>query len=175
VSSNGSDYDYDYVYPDGWQKKPVNWITYEEASLYCEWSGKRLPNDWEWQYAAQGGKSQQQYPWGDVFDYSAIPQYDGNRNTRPLDDVDAHVPKGLSSWGLPDLFGNAWEMTNVFENAHTRSMLIRGSSFFYPQGSGWYLRQVSNLLQHQRILLMSPPLDRSSMIKFRCVKDSLTL
>lgn len=159
-------------YPNGWDNKPINWITLNEAKEYCNYYGKRLPNDWEWQYAAQGGISTRKYPWGDVFDYNLVPQYDSQRSTRPLDDVDSHSPQSDSLYGISDLYGNAWEFTNVFDDDRTQFVLLRGGSLYYPQGSSWYIKQVSSLLQHQRQLLMSDSLDRSSMTTFRCVIDN---
>jgi len=162
----------EFVFPDGWGKKPVNWVTVDEAQLYCSSLGKRLLNDWEWQYAAQGGVPTRLFPWGDAFDYGAVPQFSASRDARPLDDVDAHIPQGLSAYGVADLYGNAWELTNTFSDDRTRSMLLRGGSLYYPQGSNWYLRQATSLLVHNRQLLMAPSLDRSSMVTFRCVMDA---
>ena len=41
-------------YPAGWDNKPVTWVSLEDARAYAAWAGKRLPHEWEWQYAAQG-------------------------------------------------------------------------------------------------------------------------
>ena len=51
-------------YPAGWDNRPVTWVSLEDARAYAKWAGKRLPHEWEWQYAAQGldGRA---YPWGD--------------------------------------------------------------------------------------------------------------
>jgi len=50
-------------YPSGWGKKPVTWVSIEDARAYAQWAGKRLPHEWEWQYAAQG-TDHRRYPWG---------------------------------------------------------------------------------------------------------------
>jgi gamma-glutamyl hercynylcysteine S-oxide synthase len=50
-------------FPDGAAQKPVTWVSLEDAREYAKWAGKRLPHEWEWQYAAQG-KDGRQYPWG---------------------------------------------------------------------------------------------------------------
>lgn len=39
--------------PQGWEQKPVTWVDLIDARAYCAASGKRLPNDWEWQYFAE--------------------------------------------------------------------------------------------------------------------------
>ena len=51
------------TYPDGAANKPVTWISLEDAREYAKWAGKRLPHEWEWQYAAQGTDGRV-YPWG---------------------------------------------------------------------------------------------------------------
>ena len=39
------------AYPAGWDKKPVTWVSLEDARAYASWAGLRLPHEWEWQYA----------------------------------------------------------------------------------------------------------------------------
>jgi len=40
-------------FPSGWDRKPVTWVSLDDARAYAQWAGKRLPHEWEWQYAAQ--------------------------------------------------------------------------------------------------------------------------
>jgi len=51
------------TFPDGAAKKPVTWVSLEDARTYAKWARKRLPHEWEWQYAAQGNDGRL-YPWG---------------------------------------------------------------------------------------------------------------
>jgi gamma-glutamyl hercynylcysteine S-oxide synthase len=51
------------TYPEGAANKPVTWVSLEDAREYAKWAGKRLPHEWEWQFAAQG-KDGRLYPWG---------------------------------------------------------------------------------------------------------------
>jgi hypothetical protein len=60
------------TFPDGWGNKPVTWISLDDARAYAQWAGKRLPSEWEWQYAAQGVDGRL-YPWGNTWEASAVP------------------------------------------------------------------------------------------------------
>jgi gamma-glutamyl hercynylcysteine S-oxide synthase len=51
------------AFPDGSANKPVTWVSIEDARAYAQWATKRLPHEWEWQFAAQG-IDHRLYPWG---------------------------------------------------------------------------------------------------------------
>ena len=60
------------AYPEGWANKPVTWVSLDDARAYAAWAGKRLPHEWEWQYAAQGTDGRL-YPWGNEWNAAAVP------------------------------------------------------------------------------------------------------
>ena len=156
-------------YPPGWENKPVTWVSQGDARAYASWAGKRLPHEWEWQYAAQSGDGRL-YPWGNDWDNSAVPLPDKSRTMRGPDAVDAH-PKGTSPFGVMDMVGNVWQWTDEYTDEHTRAAVLRGGSYYQPQGSRWYFPQAYRLSEHGKYLLMAPSLDRSAAVGFRCVQD----
>jgi iron(II)-dependent oxidoreductase len=175
--------------PEGWANKPVTWVSIEDARAYAKWAGKRLPHEWEWQYAAQGTDGRK-FPWGDgdslapagsggALAHSAqndpkdapAPIPDKGRVMLPASDVNAH-PKGASPFGVMDMVGNVWQWTDEYTDDHTRAAIVRGGSHYQPQGSIWYFPQDYRNDQHGKLLLMAPSYDRSGAVGFRCVKDT---
>ena len=157
-------------YPDGWQNKPVTWVSIEDARAYASWVGKRLPHEWEWQLAAQSADGRA-YPWGSDWNAAATPAVDHGRSRGLLADVDS-FPKGASTFGVLDLIGNVAQWTDEFRDAHTRAAIVRGGASYQPHGSIWYFPQTYRLDEHQKYLLMSPGRDRYGTIGFRCVVDA---
>jgi iron(II)-dependent oxidoreductase len=158
------------VYPDGWANKPVTWVSLEDARAYAAWAGKRLPHEWEWQYAAEGADGRN-FPWGDAWQPDNAPAPDRGRNLRPPDDVNAH-PQGKSPFGVEDMVGDVWQWTDEYHDEHTRAAILRGGSYYSPQGSKWYFPQAYNLHEHGKYLLMAPGEDRAGTLGFRCVVDA---
>jgi len=158
------------TYPSGWDDKPVTWVSLEDARAYANWAHKRLPHEWEWQYAAQGTDNRE-YPWGNQWVAANAPAPDSGRTMQPADDVHAH-PAGASPFGVQDLVGNVWQWTDEWTDEHTRAAILRGGSHYQPSGSRWYFPQAYKLSQHGKYLLMAPSIDRSGSIGFRCAMDS---
>jgi iron(II)-dependent oxidoreductase len=158
------------IYPDGWSSKPVTWVSIEDARAYAVWAGKRLPHDWEWQYAAQSSDGRT-YPWGSDWNAQAVPPADHGRVMHAPTNVDAYA-KGASRFGVLDLEGNVSQWTDEFRDEHTRAAIVRGGASYQPRGAVWYFPQTYRLDQHQKYLLMSPGRDRSGTIGFRCVVDA---
>jgi formylglycine-generating enzyme required for sulfatase activity len=69
------------AYPDGAANKPVTWVSIEDAREYAKWAGKRLPHEWEWQYAAQGNDGRL-YPWGNC-DWQPAPDRAASAAAQP--------------------------------------------------------------------------------------------
>ena len=158
------------AFPQGWENKPVTWVSLEDARAYASWAGKRLPHEWEWQFAAQGTDGRL-YPWGNEWNPSAVPAPDRERTLRPPADVNAH-PGGASPFGVMDMVGNVWQWTDEYADEHTRSSILRGGSYYQPQGSIWYFPQAYRNDQHGKLLLMAPSYDRAGTLGFRCVQDA---
>jgi len=150
----------------GQERYPVVWVSLEDARSYARWAGKRLPAEAEWQLAAQGTDGRE-WPWGNEFHATKC----NNGFGRPTP-VDA-FPKGESPYGVADLVGNVWQMTDeVWCNGAYYFNIIRGGSWFRPESSWWYIKGGPQpLTTTQMQLLVSPGYDRSATVGFRCVKD----
>jgi iron(II)-dependent oxidoreductase len=157
-------------YPAGTEELPVTWVSLEDARAYAKWAGKRLPHEWEWQYAAQGTDGRV-YPWGNNNDKNNYPPADTARAMRKPSAVNIY-PTGASPFGVMDLVGNVWQWTDEYKDEHSRTAVLKGSSYYHAQTSGWYFPPALEVNKYGKYLLMAPSLDRARTIGFRCVMDA---
>ncbi|MGL5066005.1 MAG: SUMF1/EgtB/PvdO family nonheme iron enzyme [Microcoleus sp.] len=98
--------------------RPVCGVSWYEAEAYCNFAGKRLPTESEWEKAASWDattQTQRTYPWGEERPNSLLCNYGNNiANTSPV----GAFPQGASAAGCCDMLGNVWEWTASWFDAY---------------------------------------------------------
>jgi formylglycine-generating enzyme required for sulfatase activity len=95
----------------------VGYVSWEDAAAYCEWAGRRLPTEAEWEKAATWDdktKTKSVYPWGNISDCS-FANYGYDRKNKIYCWTDSPVKSyesGKSPYGAYDMAGNISEWVN---------------------------------------------------------------
>jgi formylglycine-generating enzyme required for sulfatase activity len=119
--------DIHYGIPD-YANHPVVYVTWYQAVEYCQWAGRRLPTEAEWEKAARGTDARP-FPWGKKPVDSTLANYNGNINdTTPV----GSYPQGASPYGLLDMAGNVRQWVADWFDA----LFYRNSPLQNPLGPG---------------------------------------
>jgi len=150
------------------ENNPVVKVSYTDAQAFCQWIGKRLPTEEEWEKAARG-TDEREYPWGDLWDTTkANVKLTGLRGTAAVGSFSG----GASPYGAEDMAGNVVEWTS------SPFVAYPGSTYLDPQyteearitrGGGWFDDQNGVRTTARNAAF---PVTANDDLGFRCVSDT---
>lgn len=162
---------------------PVVHVSHNDALAYCAWSGKRLPTEAEWEFAARGDRHRAAFPWGDELEPNGEHLMNVWQGTFPNDNtrddgylgtcpVDAFPPNGYGIWNAT---GNVWEWTADWFDVGFRARDRRSDPAGPPTGThrvqkgGSYLCHASYCRRYRVAARQgSEPESSTGNLGFRC-------
>jgi len=150
-------------------KHPVVKASWNDAKAFCEWTGKRLPTEAEWEKAARGTEGFV-YPWGNDWDVNkANVKEAGYRGTT----IVGSFPSGGSPYGVMDMAGNVAEWTSDWFQPYPgypggdSEAQYFGEKYRVIRGGGWFSDQ--NLVRTTERSASSVSLANDD-VGFRCAR-----